>query len=79
MGTAEYLTAERSQMNDFGVWTKMTPQPGSARMVVRSFVFISDGRTKKEKGGKKKKRERPYGRAGAGERAGRTDVLHCGR
>ena len=29
-------------------------------MVGRSFVFINDGRTKKEKGGKKK-RERPSG------------------
>ena len=46
-------------MNDFGVWTKMTPRPGSDG---RSFVFINDGRRKKEKGGKKKrKRERAEG------------------
>ena len=38
------------------------------RPSVRPFVFINDGRTKKEKGGKKKRRreeERKTGRAGA--------------
>lgn len=59
---SEYLT-RRSQMNDFGVWTKMTPRPLPA--LHRSFVFINDG-------GKKKK-EKEGGRA-----AGSTDVLHCG-
>ena len=61
-------------MNDFGVWTKMTPRSALARMVVvrvvRSFVFINDGRREKEEGGKTKERERL---------AGSTDVLHCGR
>ena len=48
-------------MNDFGVWTKMTPRPGSDG---RSFVFINDGRRKKEKGGKKKReKEQRRGRA----------------
>ena len=48
-------------MNDFGVWTKMTPRPGSDG---RSFVFINDGRRKKEKGGKKKReKERRSARA----------------
>ena len=55
---SEYLT-RRSQMNDFGVWTKMTPRPLPA--LHRSFVFINDGGKKKEEG----KRKREGGRRAA--------------